>query len=44
MKINLGKLIAAVAKVAKANPSLVISAATAIAPIVKAIKAETKPR
>lgn len=44
MKINLGKIITAVVKVAKANPSLVISAVTAVAPIVKAVKAEGKAR
>jgi hypothetical protein len=32
----------AIIKTAKANPSLVISAVTAIGPIVKAVKTETK--
>lgn len=42
MKINIGKLLGAAVKVAKKNPSLVISAVTALGPVVKAIKAETK--
>jgi hypothetical protein len=37
--ISVAKLIL---KVAKANPSLVISAVTAIAPIVRAVKASSK--
>lgn len=42
MKFNIGKLLGAVIKVAKANPALVISAVSAIGPVVKAITAETK--
>lgn len=40
--MNIGKLLSALVKVAKANPSLVVSAVTAIAPVVKVIKAEIK--
>ena len=40
--MNIGKLLSAAVKVAKSNPSLVISAVTAVAPIVKAVKAEAK--
>lgn len=40
--MNIGKLLSALVKVAKANPSLVISAAAAIGPVAKAIKAEAK--
>jgi hypothetical protein len=40
--MNIGKLLNAIIKTAKANPSLVISAVTAIGPIVKAVKAEAK--
>jgi hypothetical protein len=42
MKLNVGKLLGAIINVAKANPSLVISAVTAIAPVVKAITSEAK--
>ena len=37
-----GKLLGLIVKVVKANPSLVISAVTAIGPVVKAVKAEAK--
>ena len=40
--MNIGKLLKVVVKVAKSNPSLVVSAVTAIGPVVKAIKAEAK--
>ena len=40
--MNIGKLFTAAVKVAKAHPSLVISAVTAVGPVVKAIKAEVK--
>jgi len=40
--MNIGKLLNAAIKAIKANPSLVISAVTAIAPVVKAIKTEAK--
>jgi len=42
MKINIGKLISAIVKTAKANPTLVISAVSAIGPVIKAVKAEVK--
>jgi hypothetical protein len=42
--MNIGKLLGTIVKVAKANPTLVISAVSAIGPVVKAIKAETKKR
>lgn len=42
MKINIRKLLGAVVKAAKKDPSLVINAVTAFGPVVKAIKAETK--
>lgn len=42
MKINLGKLIGAIVKTAKEHPDLVISAVTAVAPVVKAVKEKTK--
>jgi hypothetical protein len=40
--MNIGKILGAAFKVVKANPSLVVGAIGAIAPVVKAIKAETK--
>lgn len=40
--MNIGKLLSAIIKTAKANPTLVISAVSAIGPVVKAIKAEVK--
>ena len=40
--MNIGKLLGLIVKVVKANPSLVISAVTAIGPVVKAVKAEAK--
>lgn len=40
--MNIGKLLGAAFKAIKANPSLVISAVTAIGPVVTAIKAEAK--
>ncbi|WP_262828210.1 hypothetical protein [Sphingomonas sp. A2-49] len=40
--MNIGKLLGAAIKVAKANPTLVISAVSAIGPVVKAVKAEIK--
>lgn len=40
--MNIGKLLTALIKTAKANPALVISAVTAIAPVVKAVKGEVK--
>lgn len=40
--MNIGKLLGAAFKAIKANPSLVISAVTAIGPVVKAVKAEIK--
>jgi hypothetical protein len=42
MKINIGKLLTAAFKAVKSNPAIVISAVTAIAPVVKAVKAEIK--
>ena len=40
--MNIGKLLGAAIKVVKANPTLVISAVSAIGPVVKAVKAEIK--
>lgn len=40
--MTIGKLLTAALKAIKANPAIVISAATALAPVVKAIKAEVK--
>lgn len=40
--MNIGKLLGAAFKAIKASPSLVISAVTAIGPVVKAVKAEIK--
>jgi len=40
--MKLGNILKLAVKVVKANPSLVISAVTAIGPIVKAVKAEAK--
>lgn len=40
--MNIGKILSAIIKTAKANPTLVISAVSAIGPVVKAIKAEVK--
>jgi hypothetical protein len=40
--MKIGKLLKAIVKTAKANPTLVISAVSAIGPVVKTIKQELK--
>lgn len=42
--MNIGNLLKAIIKTAKAKPALVISAVTAIGPVLKAVKAEAKKR
>lgn len=42
--MNIGKLLGALVRVVKANPGLVISAVTAVAPVVKEVKAAVKKR
>lgn len=42
--MNIGKLLGALVRVVKNNPSLVVSAVTAIAPVVKEVKQAVKKK